>query len=158
MLEEFGRVNGLLDISFTSLRRGMEPKVQSNNILQTWSKDVTNHDPRTGSKYYDNSRPAFRAGAMNYINKLEGSKEEDYMEDEEKEEIASKRAKLDDEEEEESINNAKKVLRSAKRKVPLGSRCQLESENRSFIQEQFSAGGKFEDVFSGYELFPGKID
>ena len=158
MLEEYGEVNHLPDINFTDLRRGMEPKVQSNHTMKTRSKDVSNHSEQTGSKYYDQSRSGFRSASMYHINKLEGSKEVDYEdEDEGNDETVNKRAKLDDEEYEESVNQAKERLRSsAPRKIPINSRCNLVPENRLFIQEEFSAGGKYAEVFSSFDVFPGK--
>ena len=156
MLWEYGQVNKIDKITFTSLRRGLEAKVQSNHAMKTRSQDVNNHKLKTGADFYDRSKSDFRSVAMNYVNTGEGSAEAAYEPDDVDDEVANKRAKLDDAEKEESVNEAKKKIQTKARKTRITSRCHLLAEHRTLIQEMFSQGGKHEDALAGHETFPGK--
>ena len=156
MLWEYGQVNQIEKITFTSLRRGLEAKVQSNHAMKTRSKDVNNHDQKTGAQYYDRSKSDFRSVSMHYVNTGEGSAEAAYEPQDVNDEVANKRAKLDDAEKEESVNEARKKMQTRVRKTRITSRCHLLAEHRTLIQEMFSQGGKYEDAIAGHETFPGK--
>ena len=157
ILEEFGLVTNIGWCTQTSLRRSLEPSIQGNEVMRTRSKSIAQHSAATGSKHYDRTEPEFRAAAMHYIGTQDGSNVPSTSRVEITEEVAAKRARLEEEDNNAKISQAlENVQKSKKRNFTLGKNCKLLPEDREFLQNAFSKGGKFGQFLAPFEKFPSK--
>ena len=140
----------------TGVRRTVETHVQSDHIMRTRSKAITQHSSAVGEKHYHRVAPEIRASAMHRINKAEGV--EIHSQKPVSEEVALKRAKLNAGDRETAAANARDVLRKSKRNtnIKVGGRCNLDPKDRTFLQtEVFGVGGELSGLFDNKKVFPG---
>ena len=157
IMSEYGEVTGLDFINQTAIRRTLEPKIQTNEILKTRSKAIAQHTVGVGQKYYDATAPAFRGVSMHLINEAEGTNKLIEEEEDVPEDIAAKRLKLDESDKAANLVNAHKVLEENATKVIRRNKAgnKMSSDDRDFLQKAFASGGDFEGFFNDFSKFPG---
>ena len=64
IIEEFAKVNNIINATPTSLRRALEPIIQEDSRMKTRSKALGMHSSTTGAKYYDKTAGIFKASAI----------------------------------------------------------------------------------------------
>ena len=157
-MSEYGEVTGSDLINQTAIRRTLEPKIQTNEIMKTRSKAIAQHTVGVGQKYYDTTAPAFRGVSMHLINEAEGTNKLIDEEEEVSDDIAAKRLKLDESDKAANLVNAHKVLEENAMKVVRRKKAgnKMDSDDRNYLQNAFASGGDFEGFFSDFSKFPGR--
>ena len=158
MMHEYGEVTGSDFINQTAIRRTLEPKIQTNEIMKTRSKAIAQHTVGVGQKYYDTTAPAFRGVSLHLINEAEGTNRLIHEDEDVPDDIAAKRLKLDESDKAANLVNAQKVLEENAMKVVKRKKAgnKMDSDDRNYLQNAFASGGDFEGFFNSFSKFPGR--
>ena len=148
--DDLKTVTELDKVTMNTIRRGIEPTIQSNPITQARIKDLQSHSVSTGSGAYDKTSPMFKSAFFYRVSQAEGSNVRSAACEDVDDEVKAKRQKLAEEDDKMSIEEAKKIKQRKTPKKQLSRSTKILPELKTALQEHLSGLA----VFDQNKVFP----
>ena len=151
LCHKFGIVTGVSNFTITSVRRGIEPRIQNNPDLKKIENRLASHTSKTGLKYYDRETSSHRAALITHVGAIESpSKSVSDLG-----EPVSKKRRIDNAKDKRDTVAAAKKLIADKKEKNSAKRRKISPIDRQFLQILFKSS-KVSRMLRYTGKFPGK--